>query len=202
MPLSDRLSKAGALIKAVGALLALLPGIAILLGLVSIPPSLADLIKFISISVSVAVVLAVMLLSKPIARMGTATAATVVIVCAIGGAALATTYFTFARDHVVVVADGPNVHQYLIPLHPSAEVRQLMEPYQGDYVEALETSIQREQLAQAMDHSSGGTMALIVILLIAAQTLVITAIVVGAWKLTGRNAPSPAKANPKGKPSS
>jgi hypothetical protein len=187
MPLNDRLSRAGALIKAVGALLALLPGIAILLGLVAIPPSLADLIKFISIFVSVAVVLAVMLLSKPIARMGTGAAAAIVVICALVGAGLATTYFTFARNHVVAVQDGPETRQYLIPLHPSAEIAQLMEPYEGDYVEALETSVQRQELAQALDRESGGTMALIVVLLISAQTLVITAIVVGAWKLTGRN---------------
>jgi hypothetical protein len=181
--LTDRIGRLSGVIKALGAVVALLPGVAILLGLVDIPPSVVDLIKFTSFALSVAVVIVVLLLSQQIQKLKPVLAAVIVSVCAIAGGVLAVSYLTFTRSHIVVTQDGAATEYFIIPLNPSGEIKKLIEPYQGDYVEALETSVQRDELVAAMQKESGSAIAAIVSLLLFAQTLVISAIVIGAWKL-------------------
>src|SRR3546814_18975802 len=66
-----------------------------------------------------------------------------------------------------------------------SEIRQLMEPYSWDYVEALQTHVQRVRLKELMARDSGGSTARMLLLLVLAQTLIVGAIVFGAWKLAG-----------------
>ena len=186
--LTGRLEKVGTLVKAIAALLALLPGIAMLLGLVAIPPSIVDLAKYVSLSVSIVVVLVVMLLSDSIRSWRAPVIAAVIGVCAIAGAGLAVFYLTFTSDHVVVVGSGEQAVHHIVPLNPSAEVERMILPYGGDYLEALNTSIDRQQLADAMQKERRSAVFIIVALLIGAQTFVISAIVLGAWKLTSGSA--------------
>jgi hypothetical protein len=182
--LTGRIAKAETLIKAAAGLLALVPGIAILVGLVDIPPTLIDLIKYLSFAISIVVLLSIFLLSEQIKTIGKGAAATAIIACAVAGAILATSYLVFARNHVVVTGAGDDAEQHIIPLRESRELRSLIEPYAGDYVEALETSVQQVRLNQLMERESGGSIAVMITLLVLAQTLIITAIVLGAWKLT------------------
>lgn len=183
MPLTDRIGRLSNAIKALAAVIALLPGVAILLGLVDIPPSVVDLIKFTSFALSIAVVIVVLLLSEQIRNLKPVLAAVIVAGCAITGGVLAVSYLTFTRSHIVITQDGPTIEHFIIPLKPSAEIKKLIEPYQDDYVEALETSVQSDELASAMQKESGSAIGAIVALLLCAQTLVISAIVIGAWKL-------------------
>jgi hypothetical protein len=188
MSLTGRLEKVGTLVKAIAAMLALLPGIAMLLGLVDIPPSIVDLAKYVSLSVSIVVVLVVMLLSDSIRAWRAPAIAAVIGACAVIGAVLAVFYLTFTSDHVVVVGSGEQAVHHIVPLNPTEEVRRLVAPYGGDYLEALNTSVDRQQLADAMQKDRGSAVFIIIALLIAAQMFVISAIVLGAWKLTSGSA--------------
>ena len=188
MPLTDRLQRVGTLVKAIAATLALLPGIAMLLGLVNIPPSIVDLAKYVSLSVSIVVVMVVMLLTDSIRAWRAPVVAAVIGACAIAGAGLAVFYLTFTSDHVVVVGSGQQAVHHIVPLNPSGEIQRLVAPYGGDYLEALNTSVEKQQLADAMQKDRQGAVFVIVSLLIAAQMFVISAIVLGAWKLTSGSA--------------
>jgi hypothetical protein len=188
MSLTDRLERVGTLVKAIAAMLALLPGIAMLLGLVAIPPSIVDLAKYVSLSVSIVVVLVVMLLTDSIRAWRAPVVAAVIGACAIAGVGLAVFYLTFTSDHVVVVGGGQQAVHHIVPLHPSQEIQRLVAPYGGDYLEALNTSVDRQQLADAMQRERRSAVFIIVTLLISAQMFVISAIVLGAWKLTSGSA--------------
>ncbi|HEY9553133.1 hypothetical protein [Allosphingosinicella sp.] len=183
--LRERFEEFGWLIKAVAGILALLPGVAILLGLVDIPPDLEDLINYISFSISIVTILAVMLLTPAIDKVRPSLAAVIIVVCAAAGAVSATSYRSFAQSHIVSIPVGEEVERHVIPLNPSAEIRQLMEPYSWDYVEALQTHVQRVRLKELMARDSGGSTARMILLLVLAQTLIVGAIVFGAWKLAG-----------------
>jgi hypothetical protein len=183
--LNQRIDNLGWLIKAVGALIALLPGIAILLGLVNIPPDLHDLIQYISFGISVVTILVVMLLTQSIHRLGRGLAVLIIIACVIGGSISAIAYWDYASNHIVTLegSNGPEIH--IIPDHPSAELDALVKPYAYDYEEALETHVQRDRIAYLMAHESTRATAKIILYLVLAQTMTIAAIVFGAWKLTG-----------------
>ena len=196
--LNERIDSLSWLIKAVGALIALLPGIAILLGLVDIPPDLHDLIQYISFAISVVVILVVMLLTQSIQRLGRGMAVAIIIGCVIGGSVSAVAYWDYASSHIISIAGPEGSQIHVIPDHPSPALRALVQPYAFDYEEALQTHVQRARIAYLMAHESSGTTAKIILYLVLAQTLTIAAIVFGAWKLTGSIGKS-AKAHRKAK---
>src|SRR3546814_6557694 len=80
-----------------------------------------------------------MLLTPAIDKVRPSLAAVIIVVCAAAGAVSATSYRSFAQSHIVSIPVGEEVERHVIPLNPSAEIRQLMEPYSWDYVEALQT---------------------------------------------------------------
>ena len=71
----------------------------------------------------------------------------------------------------------------------------MVAPYRGDYAEALVTSARAERLRQRMEEESGSAVALMVALMVIAQTLLVGGLVVGGWKLTDR-APGAKAARP------
>src|SRR3546814_14565267 len=87
-----------------------------------------------------------MLLTPAIDKVRPSLAAVIIVVCAAAGAVSATSYRSFAQSHIVSIPVGEEVERHVIPLNPSAEIRQLMEPYSWDYVEALQTHLHRVRL--------------------------------------------------------
>lgn len=186
---ASRFVESSALIKGAAAVVALMPGVAALLGVVEVPPSIDALVRFISVFVSLACVFSIALFKASIRKARGATVAITVLAMAIGAAGFATSYFLFARSHVIrLVENAGNTEIYLIPLAPSPAIVSIMAPYDGDYVEALETSSQRLILRQELQEQSGSTAAILVGLLILAQAISIGAVMLGAWKLTSPEA--------------
>lgn len=185
--LKDRFESLGTLIKTLIALVALLPGIAVLTGLVNIPPTLVQLVKFLSVFVSLAVMIAVFLMERRLAAMRLSMVAAVALVAVIVGCTSAVEYWAFANRHIVVLKEGSEVSRFVVPLRPSADIQRLMIPYDGDYAEALETSVHKERLAQLMEKESATSVAVMVLLLVLSQTLLLFGVVAGAWRLTMRD---------------
>jgi hypothetical protein len=183
--IEDQIGRAGKIIKAVAVLLGLLPGIALLLGLVDIPPSLADLIKFLTFAVSIGVVICIMLLRDRIRRLTSKKAAILVVTAVLTGAAFATAYMIVAQDQIVVISTGAGIERYVKPLDPSADIQDIMRDYRGDYGEALATSVRNAELSALMEQESGSAIVLLILLLVAGQVLLVSGIVGGAWKLAG-----------------
>jgi hypothetical protein len=184
--LTERIANLSWLIKAVGAVIAILPGVAILLGLVDIPPDLEDLIKYVSFAISVVTILAVLLLTSAIQRLSSGWAVAIIAACVIGGAASAIAYRGYASTHILtVIGDTGEAEHLIIPQDPSPELRALVEPLSYDYAEALQTHVQRVRVKQLMVRESGPATLRMIVLLVVAQTLTIGAIVLGAWKLSG-----------------
>src|SRR3546814_11657416 len=98
--LRERFEEFGWLIKAVAGILALLPGVAILLGLVDIPPDLEDLINYISFSISIVTILAVMLLTPAIDKVRPSLADVIIVVCSAACAVSATSHRSLVRKGV------------------------------------------------------------------------------------------------------
>jgi hypothetical protein len=190
--LRDQFANLNWLIKAIGALIAILPGIAILLGLVDIPPDLKDLIKYVSFGISLVIIIAVILLTPSIKRLSRGWAAVIILVCVALGSASAIASWSYGSSHIVSVPYEDGVRQYVIPSQPSAQLRALTMPFGGDYVEALQVHVQRDRIVELMRRESAGTILRIVLLFLSAQALLIIAIVLGAWKVTATMKAKPA----------
>jgi hypothetical protein len=184
MRVGEHLNGVSALIKGGAAVIALLPGVATLVGLVDIPPSIGTLVSFISVFVGLACLIGVGLTSDRIARLSGTKALILIAALALSGSASATGYYLFARAHILSIDDAGHMKTVVIPLRPSPDVRAIVGLYEGDYVEALETSVMKVRLLNLLDRECGTTIVLLVILLVAAQSASISAVVLGAWKLT------------------
>jgi hypothetical protein len=182
--LRERVENVGNLIKALIAFLGLLPGIAILTGLISIPPSLADLVKMLSVFICIVALVLVLLATNWILRTSGAIVGGLAVVAVIAGAGCASAYWSFANRHIVLIERAPGqIERYVAPLQPSAEIQALMAPYHGDYVEALETSSRSARLGQLMDDESGSAIGVMIALLLMSQVLMVGGVVAAAWKL-------------------
>lgn len=192
MPVADNMKNVGGIVKAAAGLLALFPGIAILLGLVDIPPSVGNLIKVISFSVSVLVILAVFLLSDRIQRMSNNRAVLYAIIAVVIGSATATTYYQFANSRLVTVqkVDGSS-EKYLAPGTPSQQILDIVQPAVdgrptiSEYQFALQSTGAGSDLKDLMLAESRWTMILMVVLLILSEVLLVAPIIAAAWKLAG-----------------
>jgi hypothetical protein len=182
--LKERVEKVGYLIKALIAFLGLLPGIAILTGLISIPPSLADLVKMLSVFICIVALVLVLLATNWLQRTNVAIVGGLAVVAVIAGAGCASAYWSFANRHIDLIERAPGqIERYVVPLRPSAEIQALMAPYHGDYVEALETSSRSARLGQLMDDESGSAVGVMIALLLFSQVLMVGGVVAAAWKL-------------------
>lgn len=203
--LKERIDSVGGVIKALIALLALLPGIAVLTGLISIPPSLVDLVKMLSVFICIIALIVILLATSWIQRKSRLLIGALALVAVIAGAICSVVYWGFANRHIVVIEPAPDqVERYVVPLQPSAEIDRIMIPYRGDYAEALQTSIRKARLGQLMNDESGSAVAIMIVLLLVAQALLVGGVVAGAWKLAlGDEAslnpqPLPPKETPQG----
>ena len=183
MSLMDQIGQTKTVIRTTAGLIALLPPVAILTGLVDIPPSLIDLIKMLSFFVSVGILLAIFLLGKHISRVRSGWMAAATIAAILLGGIFATSYMLFANRHIAVVARGDDTERYVVPLHPSPAIQRIMAGFGGDYVEALQTSSQSARLEQLMQEEDGSSTMVMIALLVAAQTLLVAGVVAAAWRL-------------------
>lgn len=190
MSIIERVRNASSLIKAVGAVIVLFPGIAVLIGIVDIPPSLADMVNLIAYSVCAAVLLVVFLLDDRIRRMSNLRAALLGIGGVVLGSACVLVYFDFANDHVVEISAPEGAeNKFITPRTPKREILEIVDPaVPGDpsiteYKTALEGSVQNERLKELMKDHSGSSMLVMIILLVLSEVLLIAPVVAIAWKL-------------------
>lgn len=183
-------------IKGIAAIYALFPGIAVLLGIVAIPPSLVDMVRVISFSVSGVVLISVFLLGERLLRLSRERAALYSIVAVLIGAVCVGAYFQFANAHTVEIQVGRDpatgrdeLKTYIIPLNPSPEMRELVEP-DNDYRIALQTSGERERLKQLMIAEGWSSMAIMILLLVISEVLLVAPVVAVAWIWAGASAPA------------
>jgi hypothetical protein len=186
MPLSNRFTSTANLLKGIGAIIALLPGVATLVGLVQIPPSVGSLVIFLSFFVGFACILIIALLSKKIVALSRPRVAAIVTALILLGSASATEYYLFANDHIVLVDGATGPRTFIKPLRPSRETKNIMEPFQWEYTEALETSSRRFELMDRMNKESGSSVLVLVLLLVIAQAALVTGLALPAWKLSAR----------------
>lgn len=177
----------GNAIKGAAALIALFPGVAIIFGLVDVPPTLIDLVKVISFSVGIIVLLAVFLLRATIVAMSNVRAAIFGVIAVLIGAASLTSYYQFANAHTVVIpVEGTSeVTRHIIPLNPTRDIQDRVEIFGGDYDEALRMSPEAETLKLKMREQSGSSIIIMILLLVLSQVFLIAPVVAAAWKLVG-----------------
>ena len=174
-------------IKGAGAVAALVPGIAILLKVVPLPPQADQLLGGLSLACGVATVVAVITLRGKIAKLKPGLAAAVLLGGSLVGAVFAVSYYTFGSAHIIAYDDidrsGARQSVRLIaPLRPSAELGALLTEFNGDYGEALHSPIHRNRVAGLIARENGSATAILVAYLIMAQVFLIGAIVAGAWR--------------------
>ncbi len=191
MPIADRIGAMGNVIKAAAAVVATLPGVAILTGLIPIPKELTTVVTFICAFVGIACILSVVLLSQAISRAKPARFVAAVLILAVVGSTTSASYYLFAKRLVVVIEDGESGKSsaHIIPLSPSKKLVQLLGPYPDDYREALETSGQRFRLMDYMNRENASAVALLILLLVLSQALLVSAIAVAAWRIAEADRP-------------
>ena len=185
--MANNFESTGNVIKSAAALIALFPGLAIIFGLVDIPPTLADLVKVISFSVSVIVLIAVFLLRDRIVAMSNERAAIIGVIAVLIGAASLTFYYRFADKHTVVIPipSTQEVERHIIPLNPSREILDRVAIYSGDYDETLRMHPDAELLKDEMKDQAGSAVIIMILLLVLSQLFLIAPVVAAAWKLVG-----------------
>ncbi|QKG71880.1 hypothetical protein [Erythrobacter mangrovi] len=183
----ERMKSVEGLIKAIAALLALLPAFALLKGVVNIPPDVDDLITFISAAVGLVVVVVVLLATRWIDATRNRWVGLGALLAVIVGAGTAVAYFDYAGDHIVVIPamDEEDSERIVIPDAPSDELQALVRPYGGDYVEAMQLHVRRDRIRQLVESENTGATVRIIVLLVLAQILVTGGLVLGLWKLAG-----------------
>jgi len=189
MPIIDKIQSASNVVKAVVGLMALFPGIAVLIALVDIPPSLGQTIKIIAFSVCVVVVLSVFLLDDWLARVSGKLAVVGALLGVITGAVCLQIYRGFAQTHVVEI-NAPAPHNiYIAPRTPSEDILRIVDPVKPgrptviEYRQALNASNRADELKEMMEQESGSATTIMILLLILAEVMLLAPVVALVWKL-------------------
>jgi hypothetical protein len=195
-----QLDATGKLIKGLAALLTLFPAIALLFGLVDIPPSLSQIVKALSFFVSLAALLSVVMLSSSIQKMKRGVAVALVAGTVLTGSIAAISYWFVAEKHVlstnVPEGEGMKVDRIVVPLNPSPRVQELVRPFHGDYRQAVYTGRKGDELQRLLERERTSAILLMLVLLLSANVLLVLGVVIGAWKVAGsmgRRKPAVAK---------
>lgn len=175
------------IIKGVSAVVALLPFLLLMLGAVPIPPSISDLIQAISGLVSIISIIFILLMHDPLSRLEDWAVGISILALAII-AIIASIYFFALANSSIIEFDGTEI---LIPINPSDRLSELVVNYRGDYLEALNTSNRRAEILDLIRQQQTGTLFALAGLLLIAQISMVSAIVMGAWKLVNREPDSP-----------
>ena len=170
------------LLKGLVALVAVFSGVAALLGIVDIPPTLVTLVRAIAFSVLLVVLIAVFLFRRRISRIPRGKVAIWALVGVCLGATCATGYYRFANQYTAIPIPGGE-ERYVVPLWPKDDIRRIVDPEGGDYEEALRSSPARMDLRELMQEQSGSTIFLMILLLVISEVLLVAPVVAAGWRL-------------------
>ena len=181
--LNDQISGAEKVIQGLGALIGAVPLIALLMNLVTLPPSLSDIVKLVSFFITAVVILSVMMLRRQITQMKPGLAAALVGALVIAGAISAVAFWRFADAHVVRIERDGTTTTYVAPLHPEPNLREAVAAF-GGYPEAIVSPV-GPQVVRQMKAGEGSAVLTMFVLLVAANVLLVSSVVGGAWKVAG-----------------
>ena len=184
MQLIERLKGLEGSLKAILALIALLPSLAAMVGLFPVPDQISTLVTFLFGFLGLGVVLLVAILSNGINQMTAKAVAVMIGAMLLLGMTIAICYMVVAERRIVTVNNGESVEQILIPLSPDANLRRAVDAFGGDYREALQNSNLRPQIIGMMRQQNAGTEVLMVLLLVFGQVLLVGGVTVAAWRTT------------------
>ena len=171
-------------IKGAAMLAAAAPGVAMLVNVVPVPPTIENLITASSLAVGAAIVISIMILRRSIQNASAPLLAIGVVIFALGGAWAAMKYVEFATVYVVSFVNTEHVEErVVVPVTPSPELAAILGDFNGDYAEALVSGIRGPRVRQLVNEGHGPTYTRLVCYLLLAQILLLTAIVGGAWKV-------------------
>ena len=88
----------------------------------------------------------------------------------------------FAERFVVTVKHPASSEQVLVPLVLDKNLTDAMAAYHGELEETLNSSTRNRQLIDSMNRKNGGTEALMIVLLLLAQSLLVGSIAFAAWR--------------------
>lgn len=192
MPLKQRIEEAGNLIKAITGLVALFPGLAVLLGIVPLPGTISTTVGFLSFFTSAVVLTAVFLLDDSIGRLPNKPIAVGSVATVVIGVAFVIAYVEFAEDHIVSIrAPADRESRFVVPSNPTEAITRYIDPAIAghptitEYQEALQGSIAPDELIDSLRQESRRERIVLIVLLLISHVLLITPIVTAAWKLTG-----------------
>lgn len=180
--MAEPFAKLEGVIKGAAGVVALIPGIALFTQAVSLPPPLETFLGGVSLTFGVAVVLAIILFQRRIARAPADRVGVVVLALALAGILTAIVCYKFADTHVMRDREVAIVK----PIKPEGKLARNLEVFGGDYAEMLANANVGARARDDMKRQSGSAIWFLSISLLLAQTLLLTAIVLGAWKVAGR----------------
>lgn len=186
----NRLSALGTLLKGIGAVAALLPTVAVLRGMVPIPPDIDMLITWTIAVLGILVFVVVMLADGPIKAARNWTIAILAVVMALVGIASAVVYRDFSNRHIVTIGmegtSEADAERIVVPRSPSQPLQDKIAPFGNDWVAALHESPEKDTIRRMIGEQNFWTTAWIVALLVLAQVLTTGGLVLGLWKLATR----------------
>lgn len=188
MPVSDQIEGAGKAIKAIGAVIALFPGMAYLVGIVELPASMVTTVTIVAFSVSTVVLIAVFLLGDWIRLLSKRRAIIYSVSAVILGGLIVIAYSEFAQSHVVTIppsAGSPKI-SFVTPVAPSDAFLESMgtgHPTKANYEDAYFAAADIPIFREDLHRESLWTRLIMYLLLLLSQILLIAPVVAAAWKL-------------------
>jgi hypothetical protein len=170
-------------IKGAVSVVALVPGIALVSRSVVLPPDLQDLLGGLALALGTVIILGVVLNRGRIRRTPAQRIGLVSAGLASAGFIAAIFGFNFAQRHLVPFKPNTGEQSYLlVPLRPSAELRSLLDQAGGSWPDAILNPGIGHLVRELMRAESGTAVWMLALLLLLAQALLLTAIVLAAWK--------------------
>lgn len=166
-------------IKSAAGVVALIPGIAIFTRAITLPPQLHVLLGGLSLAFGVAVVMTIFLYRRRLSRVRADRIGLAVIALALVGVIAGIGLYGFAETHIIRVGETTLV----APLQPTGNLEGYLRTFRGDYAEMLANPFIGSVAQDDMRKQSGSAVWILSIGLMVVQTLLLTAIVLGAWKV-------------------
>ncbi|GAA0640744.1 hypothetical protein [Brevundimonas lenta] len=170
-------------VKGVVSLIALLPGLALITRAIQLPLDLQQLMGGLALTAGVLVVLAVYLFGGRLKRLSAQKVGIAVLALGVVGLATSVYAFSYIGEHTIERSvDGETV-QLVVPDRPTGQLATDMVYYQGDYVEAMHDPINGGRIARDIHAQAKPTLWAMIFWYTVAQTLLLAAMVLGAWKV-------------------
>jgi hypothetical protein len=179
--------------KALIAILAFFPGIAVYSELVEAPPDFVGAAKIISFSIAIMALICVPLLSDKIMALTKRKVALFAVLGVILGGASLMLYMSFAKTHIFPGATAAGSKKFIIPLYPNRRTLEIVDnmgtrrPLKERYSRAIESGHGPDLIAE-LDTDSWDSFGLMVVLLMLSQVLLVVPPVAAAWRLAPQEA--------------